>query len=217
MYTCPDHHDYIDTKGIQLVRRDSCPLVKDVSLAALDAIMYEKSLDKALVAVRDLVARVLRGEFPIDKFVLSKTLRSGYKDGGDKLPHVAVAKKIRARRGFPVSNGERVQYVFVENMADPDALQAARAEDPAHVEAEGLRLDILYYLDHQLRSPIVSLFEVMTDDPDAAIFGHPDLAPAIQEMRARFADALTVAKRRRKNVANRQTEITRWLRPSEKP
>lgn len=213
MYTRPDAHDYIDTKGIQLVRRDSCPLVKDVSLAALDAIMYDKSPDKALAAVRGLVAKVLRGEFAMDKFVLSKTLRSGYKDG-DKLPHVAVAKKIRERRGFPVSNGERVQYVFVENMEDPGALQAARAEDPAHVEAHGLRLDILYYLDHQLHSPIVSLFEVMVDDPDAAIFGHPDLAPAICDMRKRLADALAVVKRRRKNQANRQAEITRWLKPS---
>lgn len=215
MYTNPDAPEYIDTKGIQLVRRDSCPLVKDVSLAALNAIMYDKSQDKALAAVRDVVGRMLRGEVAMDKFVLSKTLRSGYKDGGDKLPHVAVANKIRARRGFPVSNGERVQYVFVENSDEPDALQAARAEDPAHVEAEGLKLDILYYLDHQLLSPLVGLFEVMIDDPKTVIFDHPDLAPTIAAMRRRLADALQVAKRRRKNQANRQSEITRWFKPRE--
>jgi DNA polymerase delta subunit 1 len=214
MYTRPETHDYIDTKGIQLVRRDSCPLVKEVSMAALDAIMYDKSPDKAMDRVRDLVGQMLRGEFPIEKFVLSKTLRSGYKDGGDKLPHVAVARKIQARRGFPPSNGERVQYVFVEDMQNPDALQATRAEDPDHVQSHGLRLDILYYLDHQLESPIVSLFSVMMKDPRAAIFDHPDLAPSIAQMRERLADAVTVAKRKRKNVANRQNEITRWLRPS---
>ena len=213
MYTRPDASDYIDIKGIQLVRRDSCPLVKDVSMAALNAIMYEKSPDKALAAVRDMLAKMLRGEFPMDKFVLSKTLRSGYKDGGDKLPHVAVAKKIRERRGFAVSNGERVQYVFVENLDEPDAMQADRVEDPAYVEAQGLGLDMLYYLRRQLCPALLCVFEVVLDDPEAAIFGHPDLAPMIDAMERKVADALVVAKRRRKNRANNQNEITRWLKP----
>ena len=52
MFTKPDKPDYIDTKGIQLVRRDSCPLVKEVSTAVLDAIMHDKNTEAALDAAR---------------------------------------------------------------------------------------------------------------------------------------------------------------------
>lgn len=72
MFTKPDKPDYIDTKGIQLVRRDSCPLVKEVSTAVLDAIMHDKNTEAALDAARRRrIARVLRGEYAIDQFVVA--------------------------------------------------------------------------------------------------------------------------------------------------
>ncbi len=215
MYTRPDKHDYIDTKGIQLVRRDNCPLVKDVSLGILHAIMHDKSPDKALDAARSHIRTVLSGDVPIDKFVVSKTLRGGYKNPSQ--PHVFVANKIRARRGYPVNHGERVPYVFVEDLSKPDALQAERAEDPRHVAEHGLPLDLVYYIDHQLTSPIKALLELLVDDPAAAVFGDESIAPALQALRERYADALRTVKRQRKNAANRQLEITRFLSPAPAP
>jgi DNA polymerase delta subunit 1 len=215
MYTKPDKPDYIDTKGIQLVRRDNCPLVKDVSTDILNAIMHDKNPDAALVVARQHIARVLAGGVPIDKFVVSKTLRGGYKNAAQ--PHVYVADKIRRRRGYPVNHGERVPYVFIEDLTKPDALQAERAEDPKYAEEHDLPLDVLYYLDHQLQSPIVSLFDLMVEDAEAAVFGDDSIAPALAEMRARRAGALRVAKRVRKNVANHQAEITKWFSPTPQP
>lgn len=163
MYTKPDAPDYVDTKGIQLVRRDSCLAVKDVSTEVLDAIMYDKSTDAALAAARRCIARVLRGEVPMDKFVVSKALRSDYKNQAQ--PHLHVARKLAARRGYPVPSGTRVPYVFVEDLSKPDCLQAERAEDPEHAAAHQLPLDLLYYVDHQLKSPILALLEVMVANP----------------------------------------------------
>ena len=215
MYTQPDKPDYIDTKGIQLVRRDNCPLVKDVSTDILNAIMHDKNPDAALEVARQHIVRVLAGGVPIDKFVVSKTLRGGYKNAAQ--PHVYVADKIRRRRGYPVNHGERVPYVFIEDLTKPDALQAERAEDPKYAEEHDLPLDVLYYLDHQLQSPIVSLFELMVDDAEDAVFGDDRIAPTLAEMRARRAGALRVAKRVRKNVANHQPEITKWFSPKPSP
>jgi DNA polymerase delta subunit 1 len=209
MYTTPDKPDYIDTKGIEVVRRDNCPLVKDVSKAVLNAIMHDKDPQLALEVARQRVADVLAGGVPIDKFVVSKTLRGGYKN--DKQPHVFVADKVRRRRGFPVNHGERVPYVFIEDLTRPDALQAERAEDPAYVAEHGLPLDVLYYLDHQLRSPIKTLLQLLVDDPESAVFDDPRNASVIRAMRERLAEAVRVAKRQRKNAANRQQEITKWI------
>lgn len=93
MYTSPDKHDYIDVKGLQLVRRDSCPLVKDVSHAILDRIMYDRSTEMALGEARRLILRVLNHEEPLEKFVVSKSLRADYKNDRQ----VRLCKKAMAR------------------------------------------------------------------------------------------------------------------------
>lgn len=212
MFTKPDAPDYIDTKGISLVRRDNCPLVKDVSQAILDAIMYDRSPAKAVDVAAAHIRDVLAGTVDVAKFVVSKTLRGGYKNPSQ--PHVFVANKIRQRRGYPVNHGERVPYVFLEDLSKPDALQAERAEDPAYVAEHNLPLDVLYYIDHQLHSPITCLLELMIDDPDAAVFGDERVAPLLQAMRARQAEALCTVKRQRKNAARNQLEITRFFSPA---
>ena len=209
MYTKPDAPDYIDTKGIQLVRRDSCPLVKDVSSEVLNAIMYDKSTEAALNAARRCIARVLRGEYAIDKFVVSKALRSDYKNQAQ--PHLHVARKLAARRGYPVPSGTRVPYVFVEDLSKPDCLQAERAEDPEHAVANQLPLDLLYYVDHQLKSPILALLEVLVPEPEKAVFGHEDVEPLLKPFVQRQSQALRIVKRQRKNASRGQPEITRFF------
>ena len=210
MYTKPDKPDYIDTKGIQLVRRDNCPLVKEVSTAVLDAIMHRKDADAAMAAARQHFVDVLSGVHPIRKFVVSKALRSDYKN--TKQPHLYVAKKLAARRGYPVPSGTRVPYVFVEDLDNPDCLQAEKAEDPVHAEEHGLPLDVLYYLEHQLSSPVCALLEVMVKDPQAELFDHPDVKPLLDDLRRRRAQAVSRAKRIRKNTANNQREITAFFK-----
>jgi len=209
MYTKPEKPDYIDTKGIQLVRRDSCPLVKEVSTAVLDAIMHRKDTQAALHAARQHVVSVLSGEHSIDKFVVSKALRSDYKN--DKQPHLYVAKKLLARRGYPVPSGSRVPYVFVEDLEHPDCLQAEKAEDPTYALERGLPLDLLYYVEHQLSSPVCALLEVLVPDPDAEVFRHPDVKPLLDVLRQRHAEAVRRYKRVKKNEANKQLEITSFF------
>lgn len=199
----------VDTKGIQLVRRDSCPLVKEVSTKVLDAIMFDKNTDAALAAARSCVAGVLRDEYELCKFVVSKALRSDYKN--TKQPHLYVANKIAARRGYPVPSGTRVPYVFVEDLSRPDCLQAERAEDPEYAATNGLPLDRLYYVDHQLKNPILALLAVLVPDPEAAVFGHDDVKPLLQRFEKRQSDALRVTKRLRKNAAKGQLEITTFF------
>lgn len=214
MYTTPAVPCKIDMKGIQMVRRDSCPLVKDVSGAVLHAIMYDKSREAALEAARRHVAAVLEGGLPIDKFVVSKSLRSDYKN--DKQPHLYVARKLAARRGFPVPSGSRVPYVFVKDLANPDCLQAEKAEDPAHAAEQGLPLDVLYYVHHQIMSPVCALLEVLVDDPKSAVFDHESVKPLLEALQREHDQALKAFKRVRKNAANGQLEITSFFPPPAK-
>ena len=195
-------------KGIQMVRRDNCPLVKDVSSAVLNAIMYDKNTEAALAAARRHILDLLTNKHPIDKFVVSKALRSDYKN--TQQPHLWVSKKLAQRRGYPVPSGTRVPYVYVTS-DDPDCPQSEKAEDPTYVAENGLTVDALFYLDHQVWSPVCALLEVVVPNPEAAVLGHEDVRPTLEAMRQCAARVLQTQKRIKKNTLNRQHEITKFF------
>lgn len=212
MYTSPDAPDKIDMKGIQMVRRDSCPLVREVGTAILHKIMYDRSVDAAVAAAKACILKILRGEEPLDKFVVSKTLKTDYKNQAQ--PHLYVAKKLFKRTGASIPSGVRVPYVFIHDPANPDGLLAERAEDPDYVAQHNLPIDVLYYINHQLDSPVTALLELLVDNPHAAIFEDEEIQPCMEDLTAQRDTCIRTAKRIRKNVASAQREITEFFRPS---
>ena len=210
MYTKADAMDYVDVKGLQLVRRDVAPIAKEVSQKVLDALMVDKSPDKALHQARTSVLRVLQGQAPLEDFILSKTLRSGYKNSN--LPHVAVARKIKERTGTAPHSGERIPYVFIRDESNPNGLQTERAEDPQQVTSVD-QLDLLYYVDHQMTSPLVGLLELVVENPMKAIFDHESVKAILDQFRTEHAALVKLAKRVKLNQTRKQHEITKFFTP----
>lgn len=95
MYTKPEKPDYVDTKGLSLVRRDSCKLVRSVCEAALHSIMHDLDTAKAVASVQAALMRLVRGEVPTEQLLLSKTLRTDYKS--EAQPHLQVARAMEKR------------------------------------------------------------------------------------------------------------------------
>lgn len=210
MYTSPDHPDYIDIKGLQLVRRDSPPIVKVASQAVLDALMHDKSADKAVSAAQDAVLRILREEEPLERFVVSKSLSGSYANP-DGQPHVQVARKIRERTGERVPTGSRVPYVFVIDDNIDSKLISAKAEDPEYVAERGIPLDAVYYVESQVLSPLKTLLEVVIPTPDRAIMDHPDIARILSEKKTARDALVRTTKRVKTNASNKQHEITKFF------
>lgn len=207
MYTNPDKMDKVDVKGLSLVRRDNAPIVRDISKSALDAIILRRDPDEALGICRDEIAKVLRGQQDLNKFVISKTLKTTYKN--DNQPHVHVAKKILSRTGTAVTSGTRVPYVFVKGR--PDLPLSQRAEDPEFVVASDLEIDALFYIDHQITNPLISMLDVVCPDPHKAIFDVEPVRSLLKRAREVHAEKLQEAKRIKKNKTNNQSEITAFF------
>ena len=74
-----------------------------------------------------------------------------------------------------------------------------------------LTIDRLFYVDHQLKRPIISLFDPLIEDPEKEIFGHDTIKPKIDELKNVFKADMKVAKRTKKNIANNQKEITSFF------
>lgn len=210
LYAEPHSPAYMEAKGLQLVRRDNCQLVKTVSTDVLQSIMKDKSAPLAVAAAKTHLLALLRNENPMTSYITSKSLKSEYKFP-ETQPHVQVSLKIYQRRGYPVNSGERVPYVFIEDSDQPDALQAKRAEDPAYAEQNGLIIDRLHYLDSQISGPVETLLDVLAPGTYASLVDSPEIKTLIDDLRAKKNASVAIAKRLRKNSQNNQREITKFF------
>jgi len=157
----------IDVKGLQVVRRDSCPYVRE-TLKELLGQMLESSdprpvIHRARQAAEDLVT----GRVPVEKLLMSKQLGTGYKS--DALPHVAVRDKMRARApGSEPQQGDRVPFLVIQG---PGKL-FEKVEDPVWVRDNNVPLDYQYYFTNQFKKPVLDLLEPLVGSgSEQVIFG----------------------------------------------
>ena len=52
MYTNTEKFDYMDTKGLETVRRDNCALVREVIQTSLDTILIKQDVEGAINYVK---------------------------------------------------------------------------------------------------------------------------------------------------------------------
>lgn len=99
-------------RGLQIVRRDSCPFVRETMQALFDLVLHNQDVQGALALVQQQVTALLSGGVPLEKLILSRALRGVYKN--EKQAHVQLAKKMQLRDpGSEPKSGDRVQYVMM--------------------------------------------------------------------------------------------------------
>ena len=146
----------IDVKGLQVVRRDSCPYVRETLKSLLGMILDSDDPRPVIQFARQASADLVAGKIPVEKLQMSKQLASDYKV---PMPHVAVRDKIKARApGSEPQQGDRVQFVIVTGPRDAKMFE--KAEDPAWVrENPEIKVDYQYYFTNQLKKPVCDLLE----------------------------------------------------------
>ena len=180
--------NYIDVKGLQVVRRDNTLFVREVCKELLDVILESNNPEGAITLAKRRAVELLDGRVPNDKLVLSQKLADAYKscikdEAGNKivstdcenvnLPHVAVVRKMREREpGSEPQSGDRVQFVLIDT-GNPNAKQFEKSEDPVWVLANNIPLDYNYYFTNKFMNPVCDLLEPIVEKD--LIFG--DLIP----------------------------------------
>ena len=143
----------IDVKGLQVVRRDSCPFVRETLKGLLSQVLESSDPNPVIATAREAAKNLMQGKVPIEKLLMSKQLASEYKV---PMPHVAVRDKIRARApGSEPQQGDRVSFVIVKG----EGKMYEKAEDPAWVQEKNIPLDFQYYFTNQFKKPVQDLLE----------------------------------------------------------
>jgi DNA polymerase elongation subunit (family B) len=153
------------TMGVVLKRRDNAPIVKDVFGGALDVLLQERDIRKAQDFVKDMLVKILENKVPLEKFILSKSLRDDYAAmkegyaGTATLPaHRVLADRMESRDpGTAPKVGDRVQFVYVAEKKDK-VKQGDRIEHVDFVRANKLKPDVNFYITNQIQNPVAQLF-----------------------------------------------------------
>jgi DNA polymerase elongation subunit (family B) len=153
------------TMGVALKRRDNAPIVKDVFGGALDSLMEHRNIKLAEKLVKDILVKVMKNEFPLEKFILSKQLRDDYKNPG-QIAHRVLADRMEERdAGNKPQVGDRLSYVYVANRRD-EKKQGDKIESVDYVREKKLKPDVDFYITNQIQNPVAQLFALAIEQLD---------------------------------------------------
>jgi DNA polymerase elongation subunit (family B) len=142
--------------GIVLKRRDNAPIVKVIYGGIIDILMKGGTLQESVTFLQKSLSDLVEGKVPLEQLILSKTLKSDYKDPS-KIAHKVLADRIGERDpgNKPMVN-DRIPFVYIK--APGAALQGDRIEHPDYIRAHQLAPDYQFYITNQLMKPITQLY-----------------------------------------------------------
>jgi DNA polymerase elongation subunit (family B) len=148
--------------GIVLKRRDNANIVKYVYGGMIDIILNECNLHKAVSFLKQSLKELVAGKFPLSELVITKTLRSEYKDP-TKIAHKVLADRMGERDpGSKPQVNDRIPFVYIE-CKNAHALQGEKIEFPGYIKEKGLKPDYAFYISNQLMKPICQLLSLVLE------------------------------------------------------
>eukprot|EP00388_Colpodella_angusta_P035962 GDKK01037567.1.p1 GENE.GDKK01037567.1~~GDKK01037567.1.p1 ORF type:complete len:1425 (-),score=384.28 GDKK01037567.1:57-4331(-) len=182
-------------KGLDMVRRDWCPLSKTVSEQIIRRLLSHEATANVDDAVewthqylREVAARLDAEKWSLEELCITKSLTKPpnmYSDAGAQ-PHVQVALRLQSRTGRQVKAGDLVPYIITlpkaiktEEGAEASIVAAAvpvsssiatRAFAPDELRAdEELKPDIPWYKSNQLLAPIARVLQPLQQTSQAQL------------------------------------------------
>jgi DNA polymerase elongation subunit (family B) len=156
--------------GLSLKRRDSCDYLKDVYGGILNILMKkdeikeddqnppESSLIKATKFLDQALNDLIQGKVPMEKLLLTRALRSDYKNP-KTIAHKVLADRISQRDpGNKPKSGDRIKFLFIQTESTKKTLMGDRIETPDFIIQNNLKIDYNHYITNQLMKPIQQLF-----------------------------------------------------------
>ncbi|KAL3229057.1 DNA polymerase alpha catalytic subunit A [Nakaseomyces bracarensis] len=162
----------LEVKGLDMKRREFCPLSRDISIHVLNTILSDKDPETALQEVyyylEDMREKIEKNEIRIDKYKINTKLSkdpSAY-PGGKNMPAVQVALRMR-KTGRMVKAGTVITFVITkqeenedgETTGAPSVAERAYALHEVMMKGNNLKPDPEYYLEKQIFAPVERLLE----------------------------------------------------------
>jgi len=179
----PDAPPTLDVKGLAVVRRDNCGLVRDVMKDVLNLTMRDNNTMGAYSVVKEAVDALVADRVPLAKLQITNSLKKAESYSNTAQPQLVVVQKMIDRRAFDVPRpGDRVPYIITTS-SNPRV--SDRAEHPRYVaeHADTVKVDTEYYLVNQVKRRMEGILELLPVPSVEQLF-----YDAVESVRARGID-----------------------------
>ena len=196
--------------GIVLKRRDNAPIVKDIYGGVIDILMKEQNVETAIKFLKASLQNLVDEKVPMDKLIISKSLRSGYKNPA-QIAHKVLADRMGKRDpGNKPSIGDRIPFVYIQN-PDKKALQGERIEHPDYIQANKIKPNYAFYITNQIMKPIQQVFALVLENIPSYKRQVPGLKRSIDGWIDKLKDESSDEKIRKKIADIRNKEVKKIL------
>ena len=196
--------------GIVLKRRDNAPIVKDIYGGVIDILMKEQNVETAIKFLKTSLQNLVEEKVPMDKLIITKSLRSGYKNPA-QIAHKVLADRMGKRDpGNKPSIGDRIPFVYIQN-PDKKALQGERIEHPEYIQANKIKPNYAFYITNQIMKPIQQVFALVLENIPSYKRQVPALKRSIEAWTDKLIDGEDEEKVKKKITELRNKEVKKIL------
>jgi DNA polymerase elongation subunit (family B) len=124
--------------------------------------MKKQNIKEATDFLKSCLQNIVDEKYPMDKLIITKSLRSGYKNP-QSIAHKVLADRITARDpGNKPSSGDRIPFVYI-NTSNKKALQGEKIETPNYILENKLKIDYSFYITNQIMKPVQQVFALVLE------------------------------------------------------
>ncbi|MFA5020080.1 MAG: DNA-directed DNA polymerase [Candidatus Pacearchaeota archaeon] len=152
-------------RGFETVRRDWCPLARELQNKVLEKILKEGNEKSALEFAKEIIKKLKERKVDKKLLIIRTQLKKPLSEYKAVTPHVTIARKMLAE-GLPVEQNMLIEY-FIAESNDKKALAREKASFPS----EKKPYDITYYLTKQVIPAVENIFQVFNVDMKELIEG----------------------------------------------
>lgn len=153
-YALIDEKGDLKIRGFETVRRDWCPLARQVQNKVINQILKNGNEKKSLEYVKEIVKKIKSREIDKSNLMVRTQLKKPISEYKAISPHVVAAKKMQ-ERGMPVDMGELIEYFIAETRGKKKLVR-----DKVKLPDEKGEYNIKYYLERQILPAIENIFQV---------------------------------------------------------
>lgn len=156
----------LEVKGLDMRRREYCPLSKEISTFVLQKLLSDKDPEEALSEVYEyletMANKIKNNEFSVDRYLINTRLSKDPNNypNGKTMPPVQVALRLR-KQGKVIKAGNVITFVITAPGENDDAngnpAERARAIQEILSNKASFKPDGEYYLEKQIYAPVERL------------------------------------------------------------
>jgi len=144
----------IKIRGFETVRRDWCPLARELQSKVLKIILEDGNEKKALELVKKTICELKKRKIAREAIMIHTQLKKPISEYKAITPHVIAAQKMK-EKGMPIDVGMLLEY-FIAETRETKKLVREKVKLP---DEKG-EYNIKYYLEHQILPAVENIFEV---------------------------------------------------------